>query len=134
MNFSKPPFLKTIFILHQKWGNIPKSQKNRGLPGPPLFSVIFEFTPFLAYKTFVFNSLSSAAGLETTFGVYTFRIFQLLHDFTPDTRCVNQCMTPLNQPKTAWNRLKMFQFSYNSIKMMIFQCLDHTKPVLNIRI
>ena len=35
MNFSKPPFLKTFFILHQKWENIPKSQKNRGLPGPP---------------------------------------------------------------------------------------------------
>ena len=93
-----------------------------------LFSVIFDFMPFLTYKTSVFNSLSSAAGLETTFGVNTFRIFQLLHDLIPETRCVNQRMTPLNRPKTAWNRLKMFQFSYNSIKMMIFKCLDHTKP------
>ena len=76
-----------------------------------LFSVIFEFTLFPAYKTSDFNNLSSAAGLETTFGVNTFRIFQLLHDLTPDTRCVNQRMTPLNRPKTAWNRLKMFQFS-----------------------
>ena len=99
-----------------------------------LFSVIFEFTPFLAYKTSDFNNLSSPAGLETTFDVNTFRIFQLLHDLIPDTRCVNQRMTPLNRPKTAWNRLKMFQFSYKSIKMMIFQCLDHTKPVLNLRI
>ena len=76
-----------------------------------VLNVVISFlTPFLAYKTSIFNSSFDAAGLETTFGVYTFRIFQLLHDLTPDTRCVNQRMTPLNRPKTAWNRLKMFQF------------------------
>ena len=57
--------------------------------------------PFLAYKTTVFNILSFAADLKTTFSVYTFWIFQLLHDFTPDTRCVRSRMTPLNRPKTA---------------------------------